>query len=119
LLHADVVADCSQVREARLRLHACSEIIAGTEYGVAEKGTAYRNRGSARADAGAHQDVLADAVPDAGSPTTSSCFQGDCQYTGYVDYGTHRVVTYEPSTMPNLVIDSADMDNLVAYILSL
>ena len=58
--HADVVADCSQVREARLRLHACSEIIAGTEYGVAEKGTAYRNRGSARADAGAYQVALAD-----------------------------------------------------------
>jgi tetratricopeptide (TPR) repeat protein len=58
--HADTVADCTQTREAQLRLHACSEIVAGTGYGANEKAIAYRIRGSAREDAGAHQDALTD-----------------------------------------------------------
>jgi tetratricopeptide (TPR) repeat protein len=58
--HADTVGDCNQTREAQLRLHACSEIISATGYGPTEKSIAYRNRGSARADAGAQQDALTD-----------------------------------------------------------
>jgi tetratricopeptide (TPR) repeat protein len=58
--HADAVADCNQAREAQLRLHACSEIIAGSGYGATEKALAYRNRGNVRADAGAQRHALAD-----------------------------------------------------------
>src|SRR6516162_1795834 len=56
---ADVIADCNQVREPKLRLRACSEIISGS-YAAGEKAIAYRNRGSARADAGAGEQALGD-----------------------------------------------------------
>jgi tetratricopeptide (TPR) repeat protein len=57
---ADIVADCNQVRDPQLRVQACSQIIAGPAHASAEKGVAYRNRGSARADAGANAEALAD-----------------------------------------------------------
>ena len=56
---ADVIADCNQVREPKLRLRACSDIISGS-YAAGEKAIAYRNRGSARADAGAGEQALGD-----------------------------------------------------------
>jgi tetratricopeptide (TPR) repeat protein len=57
---ADTLADCAQVRDAGLRLRACSEIIDGPSYGTADKALAYRNRGNARADAGANAQALPD-----------------------------------------------------------
>src|SRR6185436_18774818 len=57
---ADTVADCNQVRDPQLRLRACSQIIAGPAFAANEKGIAYRNRGSARADAGANAEALGD-----------------------------------------------------------
>jgi tetratricopeptide (TPR) repeat protein len=57
---ADPVADCNQGRNAELRLSACSEIIAGDSFTPDEKAVAYRNRGNARADAGAVAQALAD-----------------------------------------------------------
>jgi tetratricopeptide (TPR) repeat protein len=59
-VQADSVADCNQVRDPRLRLLACSEVIAGSSYSTNEKAVAYRNRGNARADAGANVEALAD-----------------------------------------------------------
>jgi tetratricopeptide (TPR) repeat protein len=57
---ADTLADCSQPRNAQVRLRACSEIIASPAYGAADKALAYRNRGNARADAGANAQAVAD-----------------------------------------------------------
>jgi tetratricopeptide (TPR) repeat protein len=57
---ADVLDDCNQVRDPQLRLRACSEIIGGSGYAADVKSIAYRNRGSARADAGANAEALAD-----------------------------------------------------------
>jgi tetratricopeptide (TPR) repeat protein len=57
---ADAVRDCNQVRDPPLRLRACSEIIGGSSYSANEKAAAYRNRGNARADAGANVEALAD-----------------------------------------------------------
>jgi len=56
---ADTLADCSQTRNAQAKLRACSEVIAGP-YGNDEKALAYRNRGNARADAGANAQAAAD-----------------------------------------------------------
>ena len=57
---ADPLADCSQTRDPGLRLRACSEVISGTAYSPDQKALAYRNRGSARADAGAGAQAVAD-----------------------------------------------------------
>ena len=57
---ADPLADCSQGRNADLRLRACSEVISSSAYGSDDKATAYRNRGNARADAGAAAEAVAD-----------------------------------------------------------
>ena len=57
---ADTLADCGQARNAQTRLRACSEIIASPAYGGADKALAYRNRGNARADAGANAQAVAD-----------------------------------------------------------
>ena len=58
--NADALADCNQGRNAELRLRACSQIIAGADYSPEQKAVAYRNRGNARADAGASSQALAD-----------------------------------------------------------
>jgi tetratricopeptide (TPR) repeat protein len=57
---ADAISDYNQVRDPQLRLRACSEIIAGFGFGANQKAVAYRNRGNARADAGANAEALAD-----------------------------------------------------------
>jgi tetratricopeptide (TPR) repeat protein len=57
---ADTLADCSQGRNSDVRLRACSDIIAAPAYGPNEKALAYRNRGNARADAGASAQAVAD-----------------------------------------------------------
>jgi tetratricopeptide (TPR) repeat protein len=57
---ADSLADCSQGRNADLRLRACSAIIASTAATLEDKGLAYRNRGTARVDAGANEQAMAD-----------------------------------------------------------
>jgi tetratricopeptide (TPR) repeat protein len=57
---ADMLADCSQGRNSDIRLRACSEVIASPAYGAADKALAYRNRGNARADAGANTQAVTD-----------------------------------------------------------
>jgi tetratricopeptide (TPR) repeat protein len=57
---ADPLADCSRGRDAAVRLRGCSEVIASSAYGPDEKAAAYRNRGNARADAGAAAEAVAD-----------------------------------------------------------
>jgi tetratricopeptide (TPR) repeat protein len=57
---ADPPADCNQGRNPEIRMRACSEVIDGFGYGVEVKALAYRNRGNARADAGAHERAIAD-----------------------------------------------------------
>jgi len=57
---AESLSDCSQAGNADLRLRACSAIIASTATTLEDKATAYRNRGSARADAGANEQAMAD-----------------------------------------------------------
>lgn len=57
---ADPLADCSQIRNSQARLRACSDVIADAAYGPAEKAIAYRNRGNARAEAGANAQAAAD-----------------------------------------------------------
>src|SRR5215510_5641959 len=57
---AESLSDCSQARNADLRLRACSAIIASTAATPEDKTTAYRNRGNARADAGANEQAMAD-----------------------------------------------------------
>src|SRR5438105_469923 len=57
---ADTLADCSQGRNSDVKLRACSDIIAAPAYGPDEKALAYRNRGNARADAGATAQAVAD-----------------------------------------------------------
>ena len=57
---ADPLADCSQGRNSELRLRACSEVISSPTYGSDGKAVAYRNRGNARADAGAATEAVAD-----------------------------------------------------------
>jgi tetratricopeptide (TPR) repeat protein len=57
---ADTLADCTQSRNPELRLRACSEVISNSKYGAEDKALAYRNRGAARADAGATAQAVAD-----------------------------------------------------------
>jgi tetratricopeptide (TPR) repeat protein len=57
---ADTLADCSQGRNPAIRMRACTEVIDGVAYGPDEKALAYRNRGNARADAGAGAQAVAD-----------------------------------------------------------
>jgi Flp pilus assembly protein TadD len=57
---ADTLSDCSQNRNSALRLHACTDVIAGAGYSVDQKALAYRNRGNARSDAGAGGQAVAD-----------------------------------------------------------
>ena len=57
---ADTLADCSGGRNAEVRLRACSEAIASSAFGPNDKAVAYRNRGNARADAGAAAEAIAD-----------------------------------------------------------
>ena len=67
---ADPLADCSRGRNADVRLRACSEVIEGTAYGSDEKALAYRNRGNARADAGAGcRPLPTSARPSGFAPT--------------------------------------------------
>ena len=57
---ADPLADCSRGANAAVRLRACTAVIDGTAYGAEEKALAYRNRGNARADAGASMQAVSD-----------------------------------------------------------
>jgi tetratricopeptide (TPR) repeat protein len=57
---ADPRADCSRGRNAEARLRACSEVIESPAFGPDDKAVAYRNRGNARADAGAAAEAIAD-----------------------------------------------------------
>jgi tetratricopeptide (TPR) repeat protein len=57
---ADSLADCSRGSNAAVRLRACTAVIDGTAYGAEEKALAYRNRGNARADAGASMQAVSD-----------------------------------------------------------
>ena len=57
---ADAPGDCNRASDPAARVLACSEVIAGTAYPVAEKAVAYRNRGRARGQAGALDAAIAD-----------------------------------------------------------
>jgi tetratricopeptide (TPR) repeat protein len=57
---ADRLGDCTQTRDAQLRVRACSEIIASSTASTEQKALAYRTRGNARVDAGATAQALAD-----------------------------------------------------------
>ena len=57
---ADAESDCRQRRDAELRVRACGAIIDGPGYSASQKALAHRNRGHARADAGALAEALAD-----------------------------------------------------------
>jgi len=57
---ADPAADCSQGRNPQIRMQACSEIIDRPGYSTDVKAMAYRSRGNARTDAGAHEKAIAD-----------------------------------------------------------
>jgi tetratricopeptide (TPR) repeat protein len=57
---ADTIADCTLGRNSDVRLRACSEIISSPTHGPEDKALAYRNRGNARADAGAASQAVAD-----------------------------------------------------------
>jgi hypothetical protein len=62
---------------------------------------------------GASHNVLSSASP---SPNSKAPPLRGCEHARHVGDRAHRVV---PPTMPNLVIEPRDMDDLVAYILSL
>ena len=57
---ADAVSDCGQSRNQTARVAACSEIVSGAGYSNGQKAAAYRHRGLARADAGAHDQAILD-----------------------------------------------------------
>lgn len=57
---ADALQDCTQHRNPRLRLEACSAIVTSKSASSADKARAYRSRGEARLDAGAGADAIAD-----------------------------------------------------------
>jgi len=57
---ADAFENCRMAARAEARLAACSEVIASAAYSVEQKAIAYRNRGRARAEAGALDLALAD-----------------------------------------------------------
>jgi len=54
------LAECSRGGNAEVRIRACSEVIASPTFGPDDKTIAYRNRGNARADAGAATEAIAD-----------------------------------------------------------
>ena len=166
---ADALAECNQGRNAELHLRACSQIIAGAEYSPQQIAIAYRNRGNARADAGAsglraldgaiayysQALLLAPATASLLVPIADAEDIGDARkgltYAQEVCSGCHNILKTEAAspnkqappfrkvantpgmtvtaltvwsrtthpTMPNLVIEPTDMDNLIAYILSL
>lgn len=58
--HADAVSDCAQSRHLDTRVRACSEIIRASGFTPAQRAVAFRNRGLARADAGARDLAIAD-----------------------------------------------------------
>lgn len=57
---ADPLSDCTQFRNPDARVRGCSEIIRSSAYSTEDKAKAFRNRGLARVDAGAHDQALAD-----------------------------------------------------------
>ena len=57
---AEAVSDCGQSRNLTARMVACSEIVSGNGYTGEQKAVAYRNRGLARAEAGAHDQAILD-----------------------------------------------------------
>lgn len=57
---ADPLEDCARGRDAPARIAACTEIIKGASHSRAEKAQAHRNRGQARAAAGALEAAIAD-----------------------------------------------------------
>lgn len=57
---ADPLEDCARSRNTPARIAACTEIIKGAAYSREQKGPAYRNRGHARAAAGAIDEAIAD-----------------------------------------------------------
>jgi tetratricopeptide (TPR) repeat protein len=56
----DVVTDCMQSRHLDTRVRACSDIIRGSGFSTEQRAMAFRNRGLARADAGARDQAIAD-----------------------------------------------------------
>ena len=58
-VRADDIADCTQSRSLELKIKACTLVIKSGA-AAAQKATAFRNRGAARAEAGAYGDALAD-----------------------------------------------------------
>lgn len=57
---ADPLADCNHGRSGDIRMRSCTQVIGGADFGPEEKALAYRNRGNARADAGASAQAIAD-----------------------------------------------------------
>lgn len=59
-LGADPLAECNQLRDATLRIKACTEIVKSRDFSAEQKAVAFRNRGLARADAGAAPEAIDD-----------------------------------------------------------
>ena len=57
---ADSVDDCRQARDPQLRLQACTQVVADPGASTQDKASAFKNRGMARADAGAGDLAIAD-----------------------------------------------------------
>lgn len=57
---ADAFETCRGATSGEQRLAACSEVIASPAFATDQKANAYRNRGRARAEAGAHEAALSD-----------------------------------------------------------
>lgn len=58
--HADALSDCTQNRNAPLKLRACSEVIAKPDFKAEDKARAFRARGNLRVDAGAASQAVVD-----------------------------------------------------------
>jgi tetratricopeptide (TPR) repeat protein len=128
---ADVLVDCNQGRNAELRLRACSQIIAGADYSPEQKAIAYRNRGNARADAGATSQALADLNEAIRlNPNEVSGFAGrararlalrdlDGAIADYSQALQLRGIAAPHDEMPKFALSGPEIDTIVAYINSL
>lgn len=142
---ADTLADCNQLRDQQLRLEACSEIIADAVYGVNEKAISYRNRGNAGAEAETPRATPVADAADVGDAQRGGAYaRKHCSTCHNVSKGDApspnrqappfaRIASTPGmsvtaltvwsrtmhASMPNLVIEPDDMDDIIAYILSL
>ena len=77
---ADGLTDCTRSREQATRISACTEIIQGAAYSPEQKGAAFRSRASARLDAGAGDQAIADYTEAIRlNPRDAAAFAGRAQ----------------------------------------